>query len=565
MNSIDLSHCVRMHPSGVTSTMTIISQFFIPTDTLRYCEVKECLRRNVALDFVKLIILFNEREYTTEELGLEFTSAKNWHKVVQVVIGRRLMFSDVFQKMPDTFPTTLVAITNIDIFFDQHLQVVSLDNRDVLLLSRIEYRGPLSDPRNLCDPHGPHNIIVPRYDMQDAWVFSASGTRQCQKFAQVFDFEMGHPGCDNKLAHLFKVLGYNLFNHASFAYHFHTNGSDHSKRKPIPQPWSFVCPFGIEPSSCFPPFGMQMSDIVEQGLDWTDNAVLGEYIAGKLAQGQPFIIPRVAGIENNVAVAFAEDLRNMAKYTSDQLAQMQKTMKSNAGVSLPTPQIVQQYARDYIRAFANCELYTGWEIQGNVYAGIAESQTVLRKALGHQRQMIWANALNIFNYIFSEPWTQSLKGKRLLIVSAFAETMEKQVRGGNMRKAYDGVDLFPDCTFTFIKPPMGMADSHVQDYVTEMALFRKRLDKLRDKYDVALVSCGGIGNAVCDYIFTAHKKSAVYVGGVLAMYFGILGKRWEDERADIVKMFVNGNDAWTRPADHERPNGFLKVENGAYW
>jgi hypothetical protein len=81
-------------------------------------------------------------------------------------------------------------------------------------------------------------------------------------------------------------------------------------------------------------------------------------------------------------------------------------------------------------------------------------------------------------------------------------------------------------------------------------------------YDVALVSCGGYGNLVCNYIFDSGK-SAIYVGGVLQMYFGILGGRWLQDEPDIIRLFLNEN--WTRPKEHERPEGYKTIENGCYW
>ena len=82
------------------------------------------------------------------------------------------------------------------------------------------------------------------------------------------------------------------------------------------------------------------------------------------------------------------------------------------------------------------------------------------------------------------------------------------------------------------------------------------------EYDVALVSCGGYGNLVCDAIYQ-QGKSAIYVGGVLQMYFGILGNRWIIERPDIVKLFLN--ECWSRPKVEERPNGHHMVEKSCYW
>ena len=87
------------------------------------------------------------------------------------------------------------------------------------------------------------------------------------------------------------------------------------------------------------------------------------------------------------------------------------------------------------------------------------------------------------------------------------------------------------------------------------------LDQISD-YDVALVSAGGYGSLICNHIYeTGH--SAIYVGGVLQMFFGLLGGRWLVERKAIVRMYVN--QYWSRPKESERPAGYKKIENGCYF
>ena len=76
-----------------------------------------------------------------------------------------------------------------------------------------------------------------------------------------------------------------------------------------------------------------------------------------------------------------------------------------------------------------------------------------------------------------------------------------------------------------------------------------------DKYDYD-------GNLVCSEIYKMNK-SAIYVGGVLQMYFGIYGSRWERERTDIMSLYKN--EYWTKPKEEERPNGYQNVEGSCYW
>jgi hypothetical protein len=178
--------------------------------------------------------------------------------------------------------------------------------------------------------------------------------------------------------------------------------------------------------------------------------------------------------------------------------------------------------------------------------------------------MFCSFAFDIFHYIHSSknPWTLALKGKRILIISAFEESILEKLP--NRDKIY-GLELFPDCTFVTIKPPQTQGDEPSDEYYIEADRFFKRLDKLKNKYDIALVSCGGYGNMVCNYIYENHEKSAIYVGGVLQMYFGILGNRWRRERYDIIKLFVDGNPYWSSPKESEKPKNHVNVEGSCYW
>ena len=79
---------------------------------------------------------------------------------------------------------------------------------------------------------------------------------------------------------------------------------------------------------------------------------------------------------------------------------------------------------------------------------------------------------------------------------------------------------------------------------------------------MALCSCGGYGNPICAFIYNMGK-SAIYVGGVLQMYFGIYGQRWLKERKDVIKLYLN--EHWSRPKITEKPKSATEIEEGCYW
>ena len=66
---------------------------------------------------------------------------------------------------------------------------------------------------------------------------------------------------------------------------------------------------------------------------------------------------------------------------------------------------------------------------------------------------------------------------------------------------------------------------------------------------------------ISDYIYTEQKRSVCYIGGALQLFFGVIGKRWFDNK-EIMKMV---NDNWIRPGAEERPPQWKNVEKGCYW
>jgi len=128
---------------ATTDPITVFTQFYIPTDPERYREIQYCLAQNATNQGIVRIVLLNERHYTPEELGA------STEKIVQVIIGRRLLFSDFFEHMKEGYN----VLTNADIFFDTTLLNVRRSDihsaRKMYALLRYEFRGSALEECNL--------------------------------------------------------------------------------------------------------------------------------------------------------------------------------------------------------------------------------------------------------------------------------------------------------------------------------------------------------------------------------------------------------------------------------
>jgi hypothetical protein len=498
----------------------LFQQFFLPATPERLAEVRHALLQNVQHEEIESIVLLNERVYTPEELGTDSP------KIEQVVIGRWLKFSDFFTR----FKPGYNVLANADIFFDGTLKNVRESDihsaRKMFALLRYEYRGQ----KSLADC----KLFGPRGDSMDTWIVHSNH----QIPAKAFQFELGRPGCDNKLCYLFKILGYDIYNDPSFikTYHYHTETArNYAHKEKVPNPYGFIVPTGM-PFTQVHPTDMELYHFTNTNLR------LKAHIQAQLAAGTPFIVPRIAGIENNLAVA----IHHHSPITNPDL--VFAAMKNNAGIFFADEVSKRRYSKLYLDAFHRCDLYASWDPWGNYIGHIKRSHEYM--VCAYQKPQIWALTFDIFHYL-SNPWTHALANKRILIVSAFADLIRTQPQ------AYD-VDLFPGCTFEYVVPPQTQGKEATRDWTLE---FEDMCAQVAEKeFDVALCACGGYGNPLCAYIHSIGK-SAIYVGGVLQMYFGVYGQRWLKERKDVLNLYLR--PGWRRP--DKKPEGFGAIEGGCYW
>jgi hypothetical protein len=539
--------------TATEDSINIFCQFFLPRTEDRLAEIRACLWRNAENAAVAKIYLLNERIYTAEELGCVSD------KIVQVDVSRRLRFSDVFDYISSEGIKGYNVIVNSDIFVDKtidRLRSTTLHaTKSMMALLRYEWNS--GDPK----------LFGPRMDSQDTWIIHSNFTPTTSQ-RSAFAFEFGRPGCDNKLTYLMIILGYTVINDPSLirTYHVHRETArDYTIQDRVPPPYAVVVPYGYPTAAITPALGINLKDLAPRTKGFTeirheDNRVLYNYIQDKLDEGRKFLIPRIAGIENNFAI-FGEICKrsgHVDPQIAQYFAQVNGAMKNNAGVRMTSEASIMKYSELYVAALDNAELIGGWELYGTYYPHIRTSYDYVRKKY-QKPTFFWTFAMDIFHYIHSLPWTHALRGQRLLIVSAFADSINAML--ADRAKIY-GIDLFPDCTITTIKPPQTQAAEPSREFDVELAEFCERLDAIKGTYDVALVACGGYGNLVCNHIYTTGH-SAIYVGGVLQMYFGILGERWLRERPDIVTLYLN--EWWRRPSDAEKPRNFQAVEGSCYW
>ena len=160
------------------------------------------------------------------------------------------------------------------------------------------------------------------------------------------------------------------------------------------------------------------------------------------------------------------------------------------------------------------------------------------------------------------PWTHSLKDKKVLVISPFVVSFIKQLN--NKFKMFKHQDIFlPEQQFVFYKSFNTSSHNYLHNsWIETFNIMCSEIQKL--DFDIALISCGGYGMLLCNFIKYKLNKSAIYIGGGLQLLFGVIGRRW-DNRDNIKKIIKENNCTFIRPSEDEIINNSSNVEGGCYW
>lgn len=243
--------------------------------------------------------------------------------------------------------------------------------------------------------------------------------------------------------------------------------------------------------------------------------------------------------------------------------QARAILEKHAGIFPSTSSSVRVWGVMTQEAFRNADvLATGW------YAPMLKMESELLKAWGFQGKEVSLRALEPYYAPPSLRWTTLLKGKRVCVVSSFAETAAGQIRKGEALVWPDASgSLWPDeVEWSFVRTgyspclARGRAGWEDSPESWEEALEDTLARVLVTEADIVLIGCGGLGMALGAELKKAGKVCLV-VGGAIQVLFGICGERWA--RHDIIRGFWNKE--WVWPRDEETPGGAGEIEGACYW
>jgi hypothetical protein len=259
------------------------------------------------------------------------------------------------------------------------------------------------------------------------------------------------------------------------------------------------------------------------------NCVLNYYF---IVQNKSFLAKSLAYIKNE-APAFWWEEENIRR------------MCNNAGFFPPSSELLEKFSRLMLDNMKEVDILGSW---------MKEESFIDH----HISKAVKITLSDLEPYLHQNPWTEALKGKTVLVIHPYAESIEKQYR--IREKLFNNPLILPEFKLKTIKAVQSIANNET-GFKNWFEAYEDMCSQISETdFDIAIIGCGAYGFPLAAHVKKIGKK-AVHLGGATQILFGIKGKRWEEDE-DISKLM---NEYWVRPMKSECPANFSKVEDGCYW
>lgn len=173
-------------------------------------------------------------------------------------------------------------------------------------------------------------------------------------------------------------------------------------------------------------------------------------------------------------------------------------------------------------------------------------------------QMQCTSLGNLEPYNSQKPWTSALKGKKVLVIHPFKDTIEAQYKKREL--LFEDSDILPEFQLTVLRAVQTIAGEQDDRFSTwDEALEYMHKQAMKIDFDVAIIGCGAYGMPLGARL-KESGKIVIHLGGATQLLFGIKGGRWDNH--PLSRLY---NEHWVRPLQSETPKAAKKVENACYW
>lgn len=225
------------------------------------------------------------------------------------------------------------------------------------------------------------------------------------------------------------------------------------------------------------------------------------------------------------------------------------SLYNNAGVFPATVEIANRFARKAMEDCKSIDILASYMHNEHRIAELQKNATCVN--------------LNPYYapWLFENPWTKWLEGKRVLVVHPFVESIRHQYEN-NRTKLFKNPEVLPlFSNIQYVKAVQTQAGEQTQfkDWFEALNYMEQEIDK--KDYDVAIIGCGAYGMSLAAHV-KRRGKVAIHLAGWTQMLFGVYGERWVSQQSRYKDVI---NEFWIRPNQGENLKKGKQIENGCYW
>lgn len=235
-----------------------------------------------------------------------------------------------------------------------------------------------------------------------------------------------------------------------------------------------------------------------------------------------------------------------------------KYMSQNAGIFPSTEEVAEKFSRRYL--------------QDIPYIDLLGCHQYYEKFMPLREDVIKVQLEMLYPFFVERPWTRYLKGKKVLVVHPFEDTIKMQYT--KRKLLFSNPDILPDFDLITLKAVQSVAGTQTQfkDWFEALKYMEDRIAEI--DFDVCIIGCGAYGLPLAAHVKRLGKQ-AIHLAGGTQLLFGILGKRWVEQYKNVwhyrpnVDININYrplfNEYWSYPLDSDTPKDAIKVESACYW
>ena len=289
-----------------------------------------------------------------------------------------------------------------------------------------------------------------------------------------------------------------------------------------------------------------------------------------LASGKPCMIARFGTVEINCVTNYlcVHSDKSYWERITDFIADNTSTpwwydkifyhLRINAGVIDANQEIAERFSERYLQDAPEIDLLACHQYYERFMPLRDDIQRV-------QLEMLYP-------FFVERPWTRVLRGKKVLVIHPFVDTIKSQYSRREL--LFSNPDVLPEFELKTLKAVQTIAGtkSEFTSWFDALVYMENEIDKT--DFDIAIIGCGAYGLPLAAHVKRIGKQ-AVHMGGGTQLLFGILGKRWTEQYSgflhyrpgidislDYHPLF---NEYWVTPGQNEKPKGSDKVDNSCYW